>query len=389
MVTLDIWPALPLIIRGDLISTSSTDRIAAALGHSSRVCEVDLVTDHGQLEKVLAAMQVPFPEMTELRLKSLDETPPTIPDSFLGGSAPRQLRFFRLEGIPFPGLPKLILSATHLVYLALSRIPHSGYFSPETMVTFLSVLSGLDTLSLGFESPQSYPHWESKQPPALKCSVIPSLTYFFFRGVSDYLEDLMTRIDTPKLNDLRINCFNQIDFDTPQLAQFINRTPTLRAPNEAQVVFDNRTVDLKLTNRTNESGCATSRISISCKDPDWQLSSISQICNFCWPPLSVVADLYIDHPRDWENDAIENTAWLELLRPFTAVKNLYLTEGCAPGIAAALQEVVGVTGVVSDLQNIFVKGLEPQGPVQKHIGEFVAVRQLSGHPVALSLWNKE
>ena len=103
----------------------------------------------------------------------------------------------------------------------------------------------------------------------------------------------------------------------------------------------------------------------------------------------MVADLYINHPRDWKNDAIENTVWLGILRPFTAVKNLYLTKGCAPGIAVALQELVAVTEVLSDLQNIFMEGLEPQGPLQKHIVEFAAVRQLSGHPVAISLWNRE
>ena len=74
-----------------------------------------------------------------------------IPDSFWGGSAPR-LRHFELSGIPFPGLPKLLLSATHLNHLSLSGIPHSGYFSPEAMVALLSVLSCLNFLELDFQS---------------------------------------------------------------------------------------------------------------------------------------------------------------------------------------------------------------------------------------------
>jgi len=56
---------------------------------------------------------VPFPELTKLQLFSGGETPPVAPDSFLGGSAPH-LRIFELDSIPFPGLPKLLLSATHL-----------------------------------------------------------------------------------------------------------------------------------------------------------------------------------------------------------------------------------------------------------------------------------
>ena len=61
----------------------------------------------------LAAMHVPFPELTNLWLSASGETQP-IPDSFLDGSAPR-LRYFHLDGIPFPGLPNLLLYATHLV----------------------------------------------------------------------------------------------------------------------------------------------------------------------------------------------------------------------------------------------------------------------------------
>ena len=109
--TLDVWPALPLIVGGGMTSTSDMDNIIVALEQSNRVRQVILweLVDL-QLEKVLAAMQVPFLELTNLRLWSDDETPPVIPipDSFLGGSAPR-LQYFELSGIPFPGLPNLLL----------------------------------------------------------------------------------------------------------------------------------------------------------------------------------------------------------------------------------------------------------------------------------------
>src|SRR6266852_8667608 len=70
------------------------------------------------------------------------------------GSAPR-LQYLRLERVPIPGLPKLLLSATDLVHLSLCRIPHSGYISPEAMVTCLSTLPRLKRLYLKFESPRS------------------------------------------------------------------------------------------------------------------------------------------------------------------------------------------------------------------------------------------
>jgi hypothetical protein len=154
--------------------SSGVDDIVVALGHSNRVCEIDLwVAGWRQLEKALAAMRVPFPELIKLRLFSNDETPPVVPDSFLGGSAPR-LRVFELKGVSFPGLPKLVLSAAHLVHLYVVHIPHSGYISPDSMVALLSMLSSLEWLSLGFESPRSRPDWGSRRPPPSKRSIIPS-----------------------------------------------------------------------------------------------------------------------------------------------------------------------------------------------------------------------
>ena len=89
--------------------------------------------DGSQLEDVLASMQVPFQELTELGLFSDGVTPPVIPDLFLGGSAPR-MQILQLNSAPFLGLPKLLprlLSATQLTSLHLTDIPHSGDMSPK------------------------------------------------------------------------------------------------------------------------------------------------------------------------------------------------------------------------------------------------------------------
>ena len=379
---LDIWPALPLIVDGE-ISPSGTDNVVAALGKSNRICEVFLVIFAGwQLEQVLLAMQVPFPVLTRLRLFSNGEAMPIIPDSFLGGFTPR-LRYFDLDGIPFPGLPKLHLSATHLVYLSLTNIPHSGYISPEAIVTLISALSSLESLSLRFQSPRSGPDRETRPPLPSKRSVIPALRRFRFKGVIEYLEDLVTGIDTPQLNGMRITFFNQIDFHTPRLTQFINRTPKL-GKRDASVLFYDDFARVELSP-------GTLLIAISCREPDWQLSSIEQVCNSSLHPLSTVEDLYIKHryrQSVWKDDATESTVWLQLILPFTAVKNFYISKEFAPGIAAALQELVEgrITDVLPILQNIFVEGLEPSGPVQKNIEQFVAARRLSDHPITISGW---
>lgn len=59
------------------------------------------------------------------------------------------------------------------------------------------------------------------------------------------------------------------------------------------------------------------------------------------PFLSIVESLYIYENQymqlDWEDKIrVENTEWLDLLRPYTAVRNLYLSEVFGPGIVRAL-----------------------------------------------------
>ena len=392
--TLGVWPPLPLVIRkcaGQL--TEGVDNIIALLKHRDRVDDIELThINSSSLEKVLAAMQEPFPELTDLLLKSDDKTVPVLPDSFLGGSAdsaPR-LRYLVLDGIPFPGLPKLLLSATQLVQLYLVNISHSGYFSPEGMLNALSASTSLVALHIDFQSPQSAPDWASRRPPPLTRTVLPALTNILFKGVSEYLEEIAARIDAPELKYLDITLFNQILFDTPQFVQFISRTPTLKALKKARVAFADGAARINLSTQTSGFGELT--VKIQCKELDWQISSLEQVCTSCLPSLSMLDDLYIymDKVGYWR-DNVENTLWLELFSPFVGVKNLYLSKQVAPRIVPALQELVGTgaTEVLPALQNVFLEGLPSSGPVQEGIGigQFVATRQVTSHPIAISSWS--
>ncbi len=108
----------------------------------------------------------------------------------------------------------------------------------------------------------------------------------------------------------------------------------------------------------------------------------------------MLEDLYILENPYWRprwQDDVENTLWLEVLHPFAAVKNLYLSKEFAPRIAPALQELVGgrTAEVLPTLENIFLEGLQPSGPLQEGIEKFVAARQLTSHPVAVSHWDED
>ena len=395
---LDVWPALPLIILGEgdsskasTRSMSYVDNIVATFEHTNRVCQINLVDFKSpEMERFLATMQKPFPALTNLCLRSNDETQ-VVPDSFLGGSAPL-LEVLTLSHIPFPGLPNLLLSATHLRNLTL-HIPRSGYFPPDAIVTVLSTLTSLDFLELKFISPRSCPDRESRRPPLSTRSVIPVLTHFVFKGVSEYLEDLVACIDAPKLGRLQITFFNDIIFDAPQLIQFISRTPKLKALKSVGIFFSDNAVNFSSHASLGEGLNLT--VEILCKGLDWQLSSLERVCTSCLPPLSTLEDLYFydsTYLQPDRKDDIDNELWVELLRPFSAVKNLYLAKDVASHVASVFQELVEgrmrevLPMILPTLRKILLREIESSGPVQEGIVQFVAARQVAGHPITVSHW---
>jgi hypothetical protein len=185
----------------------NVDNIVAALRHhNDRVCEIDLEPlPHSALEKITPMMQESLPTLTHLNLtlRSKVDSTTVLPDSFLGGCAPR-LRELVLQGIPFPGLPKLLLSANNLVELYLGNIPHSGYISPEAMVTSLSPLINLRILVLHFKSRQSRPNNLNQSLASFTRIDLPALVDFRFCGTHDYLEEFLARINTPLLHGYQV-----------------------------------------------------------------------------------------------------------------------------------------------------------------------------------------
>jgi hypothetical protein len=381
--TLDVWPALPIVIedggvRGPRVKGARN--IIAAFKHPDRVRSIDLnVIPSSVLKRFAAAMKDPFPTLTYLELSSRDIKVPVLPDSFLGGSAPR-LRTLELKGIPFPGIPKLLLSASDLVELHLFDIPHSGYISPEAMVAGLSTLTRLEELSITFQSPRYRPGQSS--PPRSIRAVLPALTSFEFKGVNEYLEDLISHIDAPLLSDFRITFFNQLIFNTPRLCSFISHAEKLRSHSKARMIFHRDLVRVVISYMTDSRPGLV--LTIQCKASDWQLSSLTQVCDspfvslFNLEGLQIYEDPY-GPPPHWQED-VENIQWLELFHPFSTVKSLSLSKEFTPRVVPALQELSGerIMEVLPALQSIFLRGSSLSGPAKEALAQFLTARQLSG-----------
>jgi len=387
--TLEIWPELPIVIVAkDMESREDVTNIIGALRHHNRVCKIHYINGKFQdcLLEEFAALDEPFPTLTSLRLNSFGRNVTVLPDSFLGGSAPR-LRSLVLLGIPYPSIGTLLSSTTNLVRLSLWDIPHSGYISPKTIVPCLSMLPRLKSLSLGFRYPRSRDNRVNRHPPPLARVVFPNLTYFQFHGDIEYLEDILSQIETPILNQSNFSFFNQLVFDSPLLWYFIRRTETLMTSHAARVECSDSAIWIGLSEQeiADDDGQAL-WFGIFCNPLDWQLSAISQVLNPFLSSLSTLESLQIAvYRKDWQ-DEVEVIQWRELLHPFTAVKEVTLgSEDSVRLVAPALQELAGerATGVLPALRNLFIdtEDWRPSGPVKEAIEQFIAVRQLHGHPV--------
>jgi hypothetical protein len=390
---LSVWPPLPIVVRVDnygMWNTWGAKNIITALKHKDRIYDLDLLdVPTSKWGEIFATMQQPFPELTRLQLMfDYDGTTPVLPASFLGGSAPR-LQTLTLHCLTLLGLPNLLLSTPHLVHLDLWGIPPSGYMSPEAMVTCLSTLTKLERLTIHFQSPQF--RFDLSLPPQ-KRILLPVLTELHLRGVGIYLGDFVTRIDAPLLNKLHISFFPHLVSDIPQLTDFISRTPNVKAHDEARLVFTDLDVSITLPETFEGAVDLGSRYGQSY----WRLLSLAQIgsLSFLQTFISPVERLYVVENIflgfQWQNDT-ESSRWLEIFRPFTNVKSLYISRQFAPHIVSALQELVGerVTEALPALQALFIQELPPSGPVQEGIGKFVAARQLSGHSIVVSRWERK
>ena len=257
----------------------------------------------------------------------------------------------------------------------------------------------LDSLNIKFESRQSRPD-RQHLPPQTR-TLLPALTELEFKGAIEYLEDLVARIDTPLLEWLTLSVFHEQIFDTPHLNQFIRRTPNFGARNSAFVDFIpglGPTPGVHVTLHKPPAGehSVVFKLGILSKQPDWQLSSLARLCSSSFPQgfFSVVESLYItgEFSRPHWQDDIEIGQWLELFNPFTAVNELYISRDFAPSVALVLEELDGerVTEVLPALQTLLFEEPLPSGPVTvlEIIGEFIAARELVGHPIAVCSWER-
>ena len=387
---ISIWPALPIVIiynpSGGAFTPNDEDNVIAALEHPDRVSEVNLDITGLQLRKIAMAMQKPFSALRRVEILSLDVNAPVLPAKFLGGSAPC-LHTFSLHRIPFPSLPTLLLSASDLVALNLYKIPPSGYISPNAMVVCLATLPRLRRFHVGFQSATSRP--DRVRPPPVTRTVLPALTYFYFRGASEYLEDLVARIDGPQLDQVNIKYLNQlVDFQVARVTEFIDRSlgPKLTLCTQAHVTFSSDEVSFTMyppPRDQPDQGPTHVKTVILCKGMTWQVSHMAQVLRHFFAALSNTTHLRLDGTpeNECQLEDMDEIEWLHFLRQFSNVRSLTVYSELIGQVAPTLNDITAETGadVMPSLDLICIDGNS-----KTSLEKYLSARRLSGRPVTLN-----
>ena len=383
--TLDIWPALPIIMEYggfpnlDPPTREDDDNIIAAMKQSSRVSSISLTVTSSLFEK-LPVISEPFSVLEELALLSQDtvDSNLTVPSTFRWG--PR-LRTLHLTGIAFLSFPQLLLPSQDLIDLQLHEIPGAGYFSPEEFANALSGMTQLRSLSFHLLSFPRRRSFLTLPPSPGERILLPALTRLKYRGISKYLDSLAARIDAPRLGDIEITFFNQPTMDASQFSRFIERTEMQTSLIRADIETSAHAISISFSNSSTSTPL---RLQISCKQLDWQLSSMTQICNHFSLFLFRVGDLLISSTQSSNGGGVATEQWLELIRAFSSARDFRVAGAHVADIFCALRTVDGVhttdTTVLPALRNLHLQSMPVDESLWDIVQPFITSRRLSCHP---------
>jgi hypothetical protein len=389
--SLDCWPTLPIVVQYGgsielgLPTPEDEDNIMAALRQSNRVISISL-TITTSLQERLATIESPFSELEDLVLLSRDSVRILrLSGAFWSGPWGTRLRSLYLTRISLVELPLLLYFSRNLVDLQLHEILYPSNFSTESLSDSFSGMTQLRSLSLHFLPPtRHFPVLiPSRKPVAL-----PSLTRFDFRGITNFLKDLVARIDAPRLEDIRIEVTFVNDFipdlsDLSVLIEFIDRIKMHKSPRRADIVSSEHDLTISLI-QPRVPTCLI--LKLSCKPLSIQLSSMARICIQISTSLFNVEELHISATRPLrQEDGPCSDRWLDIINLFVGVKCLQVSGNLSSNIVRALQLRDGQhKSVLPALHKLYV--LQPgarHASLREAVVSFMTLHRLSGHPIAV------
>ena len=372
-------PALPLTIDygGERDITAEDEHaILLALEQRHRVRHLRLALPVLYLQRLVMAINGEFPILEYLIVYPTKiSTVLTLPETL---RAP-QLRHIMLGAFTRPIRPRLHPTTESLVSLFLIINHQSAYFQPNVLLQWISSMPQLENLAITFTFPvPDHVERELVHTPITTHITHPNLRLFLFGGISAYLEAVVCRITTPRLEKLGIRLFRKRTFSLPGLVQFMNTTENFRFHN-AQIRFKDNEVNVEVFLR--EADTYSFSVTIDCWD--WQVSSAAQISNALSQVFSPVEQLTLEQSRSSkDHNYVDQIEWRNLLRPFSNVKTLGVGDGLVEDLFRCLQLEDGEPplGLIPKLQELIYSARRDAGDA---FTSFIDARQSAGRAVTL------
>ena len=389
--TLDHLSFLPL----GIVYWNSTPRITKqklkayrAIFLYDRICSIDLHCSPLAMNKFFCLINKPFPILKNLRLSSMaddDVAYPILPKTFL---APN-LQFIVLFCIEIPKRLPLLSSTVSLVTLHLAGIRASGHLFLRILVSRLQSLPRLEKLLIEFCDNMPRPDTEGEALGEQRTPVtLPSMKDLEFIGFGAYLEYFVAQIRTPSLEYLAVTLFEDNSFALPHLVHFTNITEGLKLLPTGEVSLRSEGVYISMDQHRTPWKIGHFILSVMCNRIERQINYAVELCSALSPALSGVERLRLElgYDKTLEGLAgeIDSTLWHELLRPFSAAKELRICPELSQELSWALEDegIGSDSGFLPDLQDL-VSDLfweDEDDP----FACFIYDRRVAGRPVRLT-----
>ena len=385
-------PPLPLVIdfftKSHDITVEDEDRIILALEQRDHVRRVRLRMPGPKLQKLITTINEEYPVLESLVVGlplDAESTALMLPETF---QAPH-LRHLLLEDFAIPLGCRLLTTAVGLVTLFLTIDPRSPatYFQPNILLYWLSFMAQLETLHIALVSPVRSRDVERQlmHTPIITHVTLPNLRWFGFKGASAYVEAVVRRITTPRLEKLDFQFFKQLTFSVPHLLGMAESLRFESVELKFQIGYG---FYLRVYPSENlKAEMFSLQMSVLCWHFDWQVSSVAQIFNALRQKCSTVEHLTLEHTvyhnlSSEEHNDIDRTEWRKLLGSFSNVKTLHVGDGLVEELSGSLRLGDGELPLelLPELQELRYSG---SGETGDTFTSFIDARQNAGRPVTL------
>jgi hypothetical protein len=383
-------PPLPLVVdyyyEDSNMNTEDEEGLILALEQRDRVHRIRLRMEIPNLQRLIMAISEEYPILEYLIIITPDKPPSlTLPERL---QAPH-LHHLVLSGFALPIGCRLLTTAVGLVTLVLMITIPSTYFQPNALLQWISFMPQLETLIIYFFSPDPSRTIERQltHKPTTTPIALPNLRWFWFQGDNAYLEAVVSRITSPRLERLQVFFYEQLTFSVPHLLQFMITTETrsLKFSN-AKLDFSSNQVDVATYPHEEADLSQSLHIRVLCLHLDLQVSAMAQISNSLSQVFSAVEHLtleYETHSQSFEeHNEVDRIEWRKILRSFSNVKTLRVEDGLDEEIARCLRLDDGELplDVLPELREL---AYSRSSHTDDGFNSFVNSRQSAGRPITL------